>query len=348
VGGEVDTLLGTRHDGTLPGRSTRGGCALTLGAFPEAAVDSFAIEIKSGTSPTLPAQLEACSCLKAGWKVAVVLSCGRGTNRMQQAVQVLQAAHPEAAIIGGLATGDWLLRAHEHKVKVLRHGIVGLLFRGNVPLTALVCKAADTTMRLQHARREVEGEGKALLGGLMFTCTARDAAADAQGFATVFPTTPLAGMPCNGEVGPRVNATAPASSSRDATQPVRATGAGGATLQGFTAVYGLFAAPVRTREVCSVFYQDVGAAYAEKRAQPEIVAISAAATAAAAHRAAMLKDTEEEGDDDDDDDDEESDDDAMMDYGSEEEEEGYESYYDDDDGEEDEEGEEEGGMITIS
>ena len=134
------------------------------------------------------------------------------------------------------------MRAHKQQVQWIHHGVVGLMFRGNVPLTALVCKG-DVVSRLQHARAEMAQENKALLGGLMFTCTARNAASDAQGFASVFPRTHLAGMPCGGDIGPRFRTVGASSSSSNAST-TKATQAGQAEMHGFTAVYGLFSVPV--------------------------------------------------------------------------------------------------------
>ena len=165
VGGQVDTLLGTQPDGTLAvfrGRGV-GGCALTLGAFPEAVVSSFAVNSRADASER--DQLEAQGALAAGWKVFVLMSCGDGSARLDEFLHTLQSLHPEAAIIGGIATGEWLLRAHEQRITIVRNGIVGLMFGGNVPLTALVCKG-EPSERLAHARSDFEEQRKDLVGGV--------------------------------------------------------------------------------------------------------------------------------------------------------------------------------------
>jgi len=54
----------------------------------------------------------------------------------------LQAAHPHAAIIGGVATGDHLIRAHAGQLTAIDEGVGALMFSGNVPLTALVSRGA--------------------------------------------------------------------------------------------------------------------------------------------------------------------------------------------------------------
>ena len=42
------------------------------------------------------------------------MACGSGGGALQTLLRLLQTAHPEAAILGGIATGDWILRAHAH------------------------------------------------------------------------------------------------------------------------------------------------------------------------------------------------------------------------------------------
>ena len=299
VGGEVDTLLGTRTDGAMA--TVRGrGYALTLGGFPEAPTSSFVVDARNAAAEA--AQLTDQGALQPGWRVMVVLSCGSGVHRLESVLQRLQTTHPEAAIIGGLATGEWLLRAHAGQLRILRNGLVGLMFRGNVPLRALVVKGQGPAIltRLKQAQQEVADTGQTLLGGLMFTCTARDAAADAAAFSMLFPGTPLAGMPCNGEIGPRFRPMVSGASS-GASSGAEAFHAGEVSLQGFTAVYGLFSVPKRTRAPADVYYEDVGSAYAQGRQRPECVATAAAAVAAAAVAAAAAAAGEAQDDDDGDD-----------------------------------------------
>ena len=82
------------------------------------------------------------------------------------------------------------------------------------------------------------------------------AAYDASIFAKVFPSAKLLGFYAGGEIGPKALAAAPAS---------RATQVGHAAMQGFTAVFGLFMVPQRTRRVAAA-HADVAAAYAALRA----------------------------------------------------------------------------------
>ena len=283
VGSEVDTLVGTTSDGKLKVCDTS-GLSITAGAFPEAQVGSFMIDVASLESEPddineyIQQQLEPQDVLRAGWKVMVIMSAGAGSNLLDDLLPHLQNAHPDAAIVGGIVTGRWLLHSHAHKVQFIRHGVVGLMFRGNVPLTALVAQQEDPSPQLAQAKAEQQRAGKSLLGGLLFTCTGRDCAADAAAFSDIYPNLPLAGMPSNGEIGPEAQC---GSHSASATQ------VGRVALQGYTAVYGLFAVPVRSR--CRPLpFSDVAAAYKESRNRP-----AAMAAAAAAATAASLDHTEE-------------------------------------------------------
>jgi len=256
VGAQVETLVGTCPDSTLSVRRD-GGFALSLGCFPEAEVSSFAL---TGNTP-MEEQLAAQGVLTPGWKVIVVMT----TVHCQELLTLLQATHPDAAIIGGIVQGEWMFRAHAHKVQFIRRGVIGLMFRGNCPLSALVCQGRHkASERLQRVRQEIAEQGKTVLGAIMFTCCARDEEADAKAFTSTFPCTPLAGMPCGGEIGP--------DSQQDHGS---VTQVGNTTLQGFTAVYGLFSHPVRTRAAPPNF-ERVDEAYSQSRSRPAAVAAAAA------------------------------------------------------------------------
>jgi len=112
------------------------GATLALGRFPEAEVRSFLLK-------EMPAQLGAAEfngAAEAGWKVFVLYPCGRGTRFVEQLIEKLQRAHPDAAIIGGIVTGEQVFRMSGGGVEAAAHGVAGLMFRGNVPLTALVTR----------------------------------------------------------------------------------------------------------------------------------------------------------------------------------------------------------------
>merc|ERR1712166_949004 len=157
VGSEVDTLVGTTSNGKLKVCDTS-GFSITAGAFPEAQVGSFMIDVASLKSEPddineyIQQQLEPQDVLRAGWKVMVVMSAGAGSNLLDDLLPHLQNAHPDAAIVGGIVTGKWLLHSHAHKVQFIRHGVVGLMFRGNVPLTALVAQQDDPSPQLAQAK----------------------------------------------------------------------------------------------------------------------------------------------------------------------------------------------------
>lgn len=55
-------------------------------------------------------------------------------------LESLQLAHADAAIIGGIASGGGAVLASRHHVERVSNGVVGLIFRGNVPLRSLICR----------------------------------------------------------------------------------------------------------------------------------------------------------------------------------------------------------------
>lgn len=261
IGGHAKTLVGTCPDGSLSVRPDD-GFALTLGAFPEADVKSFVVKSSRCCSQQdMIDQLQSQGALDEGWKVIVVMT----TCSCSDLLDLLQITHPKAAIIGGVVEGNWMVRAHCHRVQVVHDGVVGLMFRGNVPLSAVVCQRQhDEAKRLQLARKEAEEQGNSVLGGLMFTCCARNERSDAKAFMSAFPATPLAGMPCAGEIGP------------DALEsPGSVTQIGNARFQGYTAVYGLFSHPVRSGKV-PLYFAEVSDAYHKSRSQAAALAAAAA------------------------------------------------------------------------
>ena len=143
VGGAMSVVAGTDPDGTLTqtnfGRSSKHKSmhevGLTLGRFPEATVKSFCIP----GGRDWEAQLEAQGMLQEGWKVFLVIARHRATADI---VERLQSAHPKAAIIGGMATGETLYRIRQREVQELDEGVVGLMFAGDVPLAAFVSRGA--------------------------------------------------------------------------------------------------------------------------------------------------------------------------------------------------------------
>lgn len=100
----------------------------------------------------------------------------------------------------------------------------------------------DLRQLLGHVHRRCEEVSEEMLGSVMFTCGGRgesffgDGWEDAKQFRAVFPSLPLVGLWAGGEIGPQALAEAAAE---------EATRTGRATLQGFTAVFGIFRAPVR-------------------------------------------------------------------------------------------------------
>ena len=200
VGGEVGTLVGTNPTGEHCAKHSH-GFALSLGAFPEATVGSCVV---GGARRGEPLEEQLQGALEQPWKVFLVITLDGG-RVLGRTLELLQTAHPEAAIIGGIAVGRYMLHAHRHRMQLLtrNNDIVIMMFGGNVPMHALVCAGGGrgAAKRLHDARRQlVERAGKQLMGGLMFTCTARNEERDARDFTAAFAGVPLVGMPCGGEV----------------------------------------------------------------------------------------------------------------------------------------------------
>lgn len=107
-------------------------------------------------------------------------------------------------------------------------------------LTPDACKT-DVERLLGYVRQQCEEGNEETLGAVMFTCGARtkrffgEEFLDAKKFQSVFPSLPLIGFWAGGEIGPQAVAEATV---------VEATRAGHACFQGFTAVFGIFRAPV--------------------------------------------------------------------------------------------------------
>lgn len=147
IGGHMSVVAGTDASGQLVQTNTvcphaqrtmdDNMVGLSLGRFPEATVRSFAVDASQRES--WHAQLEAEGALEEGWKVFVLVARHR---RVGEIVECLQAAHPAAAIIGGIASGDALYRTRAGVVTKLDEGVVGLMLKGSVPLAAFVSRGA--------------------------------------------------------------------------------------------------------------------------------------------------------------------------------------------------------------
>ncbi|CAE7386364.1 unnamed protein product [Symbiodinium natans] len=99
----------------------------------------------------------------------------------------------------------------------------------------------DLRRHLGHVRKNCEERQEEILGAVMFTCCGRRSQffdedfQDLSHFKAAFPRKPLLGIWANGEIGPQALAEA---------APEEATRTGRAALQGFTAVFGIFRAPL--------------------------------------------------------------------------------------------------------
>jgi small ligand-binding sensory domain FIST len=149
VGGHTVVVAGTDGAGTLTqttsacphARQHEADVGLMLGSFPEAVCKSFAIDetVNRASSPAenWKAQLEEQGALAQGWKVIVLFSRDDQTTSI---VEYLQTVHPGAAIIGGICPGEHLYRIRHQSIDFIEHGLVGLMFKGNVPLAAFVSR----------------------------------------------------------------------------------------------------------------------------------------------------------------------------------------------------------------
>ena len=112
----------------------------------------------------------------------------------------------------------------------------------------------DVERQIKLLKAELDASGKELLGGLMFSCGARGPEfglqsislpmMDANKFEKVFPGLPLLGFYAGGEIGPRAVA--------DLHEGVLRTGP--PSLQGFTAVFGGFICPDRSRAIANLSF----------------------------------------------------------------------------------------------
>ena len=169
--------------------------------------------------------------------------------------------------------GAALVRAHGGRVERTLDGVGALMFRGNVPLSAVVCRGTKTAKRLAALKDELGA--KDILGAAMFSCCARDMHADARAFVHAFPGVPLVGNPAGGEIGPAYADTQVISS-------------GNARLQSYVAVFGVFAVPKRLEAAKHLYFEDLEL---EWRSRANAAASSARSrTAQVALRVAALAD----------------------------------------------------------
>mmetsp|Transcript_3637 Transcript_3637/g.11217 ORF Transcript_3637/g.11217 Transcript_3637/m.11217 type:complete len:217 (-) Transcript_3637:761-1411(-) len=81
-------------------------------------------------------------------KVFIVLSTARGAHFLDAFLRRLQSMHPAAAIVGGIvSSGAGCVLASRQVVRRVDSGVACLAFRGNVPLTALICREEKSHMQ---------------------------------------------------------------------------------------------------------------------------------------------------------------------------------------------------------
>jgi len=111
----------------------------------------------------------------------------------------------------------------------------------------------DLRRLLGHVQTHCERNRDQMMGAVMFTCNGRGMRffggnhVDAKEFHTSFPSVTLAGLWAGGEIGPQALAEA---------APEQATRTGRAALQGFTAVFGIFRAPLPASRSWLASYRD--------------------------------------------------------------------------------------------
>lgn len=247
----AESLVGTDVTGNLESTSSPGKTALTLMATPEVEVNSLLLPFDNVHGPPGVSWIDMCAPMLSTqgaidcepWNVIVVTGCGgSGAQALAHVTRLLQEAHPAATIIGGVAMGAALVRAYGGRVERTRDGVGALMFRGNVPLSAVVCRGTKTAKRLAALKDELGA--KDILGAAMFSCCARDMHADARAFVHAFPSVPLVGNPAAGEIGP----------AYDDTQVISS---GNARLQSYVAVFGVFAVPKRLEAAKNLYFEDL-------------------------------------------------------------------------------------------
>jgi hypothetical protein len=186
----------------------------------------------------------------------VTRSNGERLPALRAAIEGLNEA-AESGLTFGLADGDGdggfeltglgnehVVQSHHALVLPPRRGDDPTWERGALRFYSFdpeSCKL-DLTTRLHAVKAAAEARGDTIVGAVMFTCSGRthhffgEAAFDAGTFNKIFTDVPLIGMYAGGEIGPPLLADAP---------PSRAFQVGGASMHGFTAIFGLFIVPPR-------------------------------------------------------------------------------------------------------
>jgi len=217
----------------------------------QAGQDASATLTKSGYPATSSTQkrapqdpLQELLRLDPAPKVVVVYHADRGSS---QVIERIQAAFPEAAIIGGVVMGRQVIVGRGKKISQGR-GIGAMAISGNAPLFAMTCpfdgcpKGAVQLVAssMRRAQELATQNGDTILGALLFTCNARGHhmfgrdAQDAAIFQAQFPQAPLMGFYAGGEIGPDAEDSSTVTFLR-----------GKACMQGFTAVFGFFLVPCK-------------------------------------------------------------------------------------------------------
>lgn len=170
-------------------------------------------------------------------------------GRMRNLVQQLQAAYPQAAVIGGVVMGEEVLTSSRGLASA-GNGVGVMAIMGNAPIFTMTSPFSgnsrsaqeDVRRKLLRAQELATAKEREILGTLLFTCAGRGhrmfgrEANDAILFQERFPLAPLLGYYAGGEIGPKAHKDG----SPDAEDEFLT---GNACEQGFTAVFGFFLVP---------------------------------------------------------------------------------------------------------
>lgn len=242
------------------------GTAQDLGTGAAAVAADGSAPAEGQVGSTKRSALEALLSLDPPPQVIVINTAmypPRGT------VERIQAAYPEAALIGGVVMGQQVMaRGKFEPTGTAGRGLGILAICGNAPVFAMTSSynhsksraQADLAAKLRRAKQKAHSDERDVLGTLLFTCNGRGKslfgreANDARAFQDVFPEAPLLGYYAAGEIGPRISEDEESCFLR-----------GNARLQGFTAVFGFFLVPRKHAPSAlfqrAVLYGEVQAAF---------------------------------------------------------------------------------------
>ena len=257
--------------GSGPGGAA-GASAGVAGAGAGAGAGSVsALEVLMGIARRGAGGLLMGHCCDAPTTAATPAGSGSGSGSGPTPHALTQAQEQEQAGAGGLVSsdeGNFTLSGvgsdsiHDGKLVVVVEDATRNVLPRQIQFFKLTPAAlqADLQHQLSAARARILALRQRVMGVLMFTCSARGPGKssfapvpmlDATRLLETFgPKTPLLGSYCNGEIGPVAMAAREGVLGAGAGQASQRTvfRAGRVSLQGFTAVFGIFCLPVAKKE----------------------------------------------------------------------------------------------------